>query len=131
MSNKEGKGAPKGGRVHWFNLYLSDYVIQNFLMSNDYSEHRYFLMRKAEYYSLKTLNKTDFFSIVRTSEYCFRVQCTNVSTGKSYAQNFKKSELAAEYIDKMSKLFSRQTAKCECENNINGFSKITRILIKK
>lgn len=42
------RGAPKGGRVHWFLMYAPKWLKTDYTMSRNYLEHNYRFVRKGD-----------------------------------------------------------------------------------
>lgn len=111
MSNAQGIGAPKGGRLHWFLLNLPLSVRVNYVASYDYLYHNYMLIRKHEHYSKKSFHETDYFIIVRTSKRCFRVTGHNITSGQTVYKSFKSSQAVADYIGTISEDWQKERNK--------------------
>lgn len=102
------KGCPKGARVHWFLLRLSEHTRRNY--HNYYSReyNGYFLVRGG--FGKQNLYDRDFFTVCRTSKRCWRVMGFNMTTGESVYLSLKDSQQAADYIDNISTLWQQQRA---------------------
>lgn len=74
MRNKG--GAPKGGRVHFFNLWLPKIIRENYHISFRYEKHCYFLQR-----TLYGRKHCEYYTIIRTSEHCIRVSYYDAISG--------------------------------------------------
>lgn len=126
MSNAQGIGAPKGGRVHWFKMCLSRYIRLNYYISYNYAYHNYFLMRKADTYNDNTICLLDYITVVRTCQMCFRITGHNVATGESVYFSSSTSEVAALKVEEMAKRFERERNERIETNSLNSFQHISR-----
>lgn len=89
---KKHPGAPKGGRVHWFLLFLDEEIARRYKLSYAYLYHRYRLTR----YRKQTL--VDEFIIVRTSLHCWRVVYFNNNTNEILYNSFQHFQEVHQWI---------------------------------
>ena len=75
MSNEQGIGAPKGGRVHWLLWCLPPDFKRVYKLYFNYAYHRYC------FYRLEKHEIIDVFIVNRTSAHCWRVMYVNTKTG--------------------------------------------------
>lgn len=75
MSNEQGIGAPKGGRVHWLLWCLPPDFKRAYKLYFNYAYHRYC------FYRLEKHEIIDVFIVNRTSAHCWRVMYVNTKTG--------------------------------------------------
>ena len=94
-------GAPKGGRVHWLLLNLSDYTWHNYWVYYDYPTHDYLIARKVHHMSLRTFNFMDIYIVKRTSRKCWRLMAFNMDTAQTVYRTFRKSCEVADFIDEL------------------------------
>lgn len=92
MSNRV--GAPKGGRVHWLILNLSNQFKSSFICSYHYNKHNYSFYR----YIGHSKRLFDLFVIVRTSKRCFKLVYTNFISSIYIARTFRTSKECAMYM---------------------------------
>lgn len=94
-----GRGAPKGGRVHWFEINLSQFVKKHYDLKGNYLYHNYTMIRKFRAIDSKERNKQIIFQVVRTSLRCWHMIYSFCETGDMDYITFKTSFEAAEYVN--------------------------------
>lgn len=108
-------GAPKGGRVHWLALMLPRITIQKYDFDFDYDKHNYHLIFKSEY-----KNRYDEYTIIRTSEKCFRVIYYDRPT------NFFEYKAYRKAVDVIDYILYRLPIKLKLENDFEQEKEIKR-----
>lgn len=92
---KRKAGAPMGGRVHWFLMFLSKDFVRAYKLSFDYEYHNYYFAR----HEGRTV--IDEFIIIRTSRSCFR--CMYFHHKNNYFEYFSETtpKATAEHVDEV------------------------------
>lgn len=111
-----GRGAPKGGRVHWLIYRLSVNFKRKYFTNYDYAKHSYLFLRNLGGVSLKKLRRSDMFIVVRTSKLCWRVVSHNMMFGQSEYASFKDSQAVAEYLESKSDEYEAMRSEWEASH---------------
>lgn len=93
-----GRGAPKGGRVHWLLWLLPPEFRRRYYISYDYDKHNYLFLRYLGKISGKNLAQSDVYIVTRTSRRCWRVSSHDFMTGTSEYASFEDSQSVADYL---------------------------------